>query len=277
MNGKQLEVPDQKPFYVSDSTNRCLVAVATLAKNKPQNILVKGRQGCGKSELPAQFAARLNRPFAQFQVGLLAESGQLFGRDTLHNGNVVYESFKFTEALQCPNAVILLDEINRAEHPKALNAIFQVLDDRRSLWIDELSTAVNVAQGVIFFATMNEGVDFTGTDYLDAAIADRFHVIEMSVIPAEHEAELLQQRTGMDADKAQDVVKVVSAIRSADVDVSTRKSIQVAELINTGLDTRTAVLFALGLDRDKLESVFLAMHLTQEQDESVKDEQWIQM
>ena len=265
-------IPEIKPFFVSKTTKDCLAATVKMSQMRPQNILVKGMQGCGKSELAEQFAARFQRPFAGFQVGLLAESGQLFGQQTLRNNNVSYEKFLFTDAIQVKNAVILLDEINRAENPKALNALFSVLDDRRTIWIDEIHNLIPVAPGVIFFATINEGADFTGTDTLDAAISDRFFVVEMGILPEEQEKELLIQRTGIGMDEATNLVSVFNGIRRSEVSVSTRKALTVAELIQTGLDLREAFIFTLGINRDELEKILISIHLTTEEEMGTTEE-----
>jgi nitric oxide reductase NorQ protein len=265
-------IPEIKPFFVSKTTKDCLAATVKMSQTRPQNILVKGMQGCGKSELAEQFAARFQRPFAGFQVGLLAESGQLFGQQVLRNNNVSYEKFLFIDAIQVKDAVILLDEINRAENPKALNALFSVLDDRRTIWIDEIHKLIPVSPSVIFFATINEGADFTGTDTLDAAISDRFFVVEMGVLPEEQEKELLIQRTGIGMDEAASLVAVFNSIRRSEVPVSTRKALTVAELIQTGLDLREAFIFTLGINRDELEKILISIHLTTEEEMGTTEE-----
>lgn len=265
-------IPEIKPFFVSKTTKDCLATTVKMSQTRPQNILVKGMQGCGKSELAEQFAARFQRPFAGFQVGLLAESGQLFGQQVLRNNNVSYEKFLFIDAIQVKDAVILLDEINRAENPKALNALFSVLDDRRTIWIDEIHKLIPVAPSVIFFATINEGADFTGTDTLDAAISDRFFVVEMGVLPEEQEKELLIQRTGIGMDEATNLVSVFNGIRRSEVSVSTRKALTVAELIQTGLDLREAFIFTLGINRDELEKILISIHLTTEEEMGTTEE-----
>ncbi|MEZ4602919.1 MAG: AAA family ATPase [Desulfobacterales bacterium] len=71
-----------------------------------------------------QFAACNNRPLATFQIGLLSEPGQLFGEHALKNGETYYRKFLFPDAIRTPGCVIHLEEINRPEHPKALNMLF---------------------------------------------------------------------------------------------------------------------------------------------------------
>lgn len=268
-----MTVPAKKKFFVPEVTKDKLIAVAQMSATSPQNVLVKGKQGMGKSELAEQFAASLKRPFASFSVGILAESGQLFGQQTLKDNNVTYQQFLFTDALQVNNAVILLDEINRAENPKALNALFSVLDDRRFIWLDEVQKRVDVANGVVFFATINEGAEFTGIDLLDAAISDRFYTIEMGVLPVDQELNLLKDRAGVDDETAGTLIAIINKARVSDTFVSTRKAIDVAKLVSTGLGIRSSFEFALGLEKQKLESILLSIHLSQDQDE-VQSTDW---
>ena len=275
MNG--LSVPTEKEFYVEESTKKKLLTLTKLARTSPQNVLIKGKQGCGKSELAEQFAARLSRPYVEFQVGLLAESGQLFGQQTLKNGQVEYQTFLFTDAIQVKNCVVVLDEINRAENPKALNALFSILDDRRTLYLDEIGKTVKVAEGVIFFATINEGTEFTGIDLLDAAISDRFHVIEMGVLPMEQEIALLVARVGVEETVATQLVDVFNKARNEDLFVSTRKGIQVAFLVQEGLSVRESFEFSLGLDKDRLEKILLAIHFSREDDEASGGRTWVNL
>ena len=261
-----LTVPEKKDFYVTEQTKKALDAVVALSAETPQNILVKGMQGCGKTELGAQLAARLNRPFTQFQVGLLNEPGQLFGQQILRNSNVEYQQFLFTDAIQVENAFILLDELNRAQHPKALNDLYSVLDERRHIWLDELHTSINVAEGVIFFATLNEGADFTGTDIVDKALLDRFpYVLELSTLPIEVESGLLQNRIGMAAEAATKLASVFYRIRGdQDLQLSTRKALATANLIKQGMNLREAFCPTMSIDRDHLEKVLIAVHMETE-------------
>ncbi|OQY10950.1 MAG: CbbQ/NirQ/NorQ/GpvN family protein, partial [Desulfobacteraceae bacterium 4572_187] len=67
----------------------------------------------------------------------------------LENGETKYKQFLFPQALQTPGCVIHLEEINRPEHPKALNMLFSLLSDDRQVWMDELGL-LNVADGVVF-------------------------------------------------------------------------------------------------------------------------------
>jgi nitric oxide reductase NorQ protein len=264
MSEKQLKVPPFDPnFFILREDMINLNRFEKLAERHPVNLLVTGNQGCGKSSLVRQFASIHNRPLATFQVGLLAEAGQLFGQQRLKSGDTFYMEFLFSKAIQTPGCVVHLEEINRAENPHALNELFSVLSEDRSIWIDELGV-VEVAPRVIFFATMNEGAEFTGTDELDAALKDRFYRIHLEHLPPEVEKEVLVKKTGIDEVRADSVLKLINKIRNNDqagVSVSIRHSLMLAELVSLGASLREALIYSLQISKDTLESLLLSIHV----------------
>ena len=132
-------IPQEDPYYyINRETLDILEKIHKISEKHPVNMLVAGRQGCGKSSLVKQYAAVYQQPLATFQVGILSEPGQLFGEYSLEDGETKYRQFLFPQAIQTPNCVIHLEEINRPENPKALNMLFSILSDDRQVWMDEL-------------------------------------------------------------------------------------------------------------------------------------------
>ncbi len=258
----ELPVPElDENFFVCREIMSTLEKFDALSRRHPVNVLVTGNQGCGKSSLARQFAAFYGRPLATFQVGLLAEAGQLFGQQRLKGGETYFHSFLFPTAIQIPRCVVHLEEINRSETPHALNELFSVLSEDRSIWIDELGMT-KVGPGVVFFATMNEGDGYAGTDELDDALLDRFYQIHMEALPADVEEQVLVLKGGVDPTTAKRVMKVVQSLRTnshAPVDVSVRHSLMVAELVAVGASLREALLYSLQLSKDVVESVLLSL------------------
>jgi len=261
---KQLRIPRLDPhFFILDEDMANLDRFAKMSGKHPVNILTTGNQGCGKSTLVRQFAHIYQRPMATFQVGLLLESGQLFGQQRLKGGETYYQEFLFPKAIQTPGCVIHLEEINRSESPHALNELFSVLSEDRSIWIDELGV-VEVAPGVMFFATMNEGDQFTGTDQLDAALKDRFYRIHLEYLPHDVEKQVLVRKTGINEEKADQVLKMVNRIRDNEqlgMSVSIRHSLMIAELVGLGSSLREALIYSLQISKDTLESLLLAVQV----------------
>jgi nitric oxide reductase NorQ protein len=261
---KSIFIPEEDPYYyVSSETLSFLDKLNKISQKHPVNILVIGRQGCGKSSLVHQYAAAYNLPQATFQVGILSEPSQLFGEYTLEDGETKYKQFLFPQAIQTPNCVIHLEEINRPEHPKALNMLFSILSDDRQVWMDELGL-LKVADGVTIFATLNEGDEFVGTELLDPALRDRFYVISMDYLPNDVEIEVLQKKTGVTKQQAVEVIGVINSLRSNSdlvIDVSTRKTLMIGEMIAAGATLGEAITISLQTDKETLESVLLSLHV----------------
>ena len=196
-------------------------------------------------------------------MGLLLEAGQLFGQQRLKAGETYYQEFLFPKAIQTPRCVIHLEEINRSESPHALNELFSVLSEERSIWIDELGM-VQVAPGVIFFATINEGEAFSGTGEMDEALKDRFYRIHLEYLPHHVEREVLILKTRIDESKADQILKIVNRIRNNDqigMSVSIRHSLMIAELVAMGASLREAIIYSLQISKDTLESLLLSIQV----------------
>ena len=261
---KQLKTPRPDPyFFILDEDKENLERFHRMSENHPVNILTTGNQGCGKSSLVRQFAYIHNRPMATFQIGLLLESGQLFGQTRLKQGETHYQEFLFPKAIQTPGCIVHLEEINRTESPHALNELFSVLSEDRSIWVDELGL-VEVAPRVMFFATMNEGDEFTGTEMLDAALKDRFYRIHLEYLPHDVEKEVLVSKTGLDKKRTDQLLKIINRIRNNDqmgMSISIRHSLMIAELISLGSSLRDALIYSLQISKDTLESLLLSVHI----------------
>ena len=260
----ELNIPElDNFFYLPEEIINVLDSLEKLTKKHSVNILVVGRQGCGKSSLISQFAAYYKRPLAVFQIGQLSEPGQLFGEHALKGGDTYYQEFLFPRAISTPNCVVHLEEINRPEHPKALNELFSVLSEDRSIWSDQLGL-IQVAKGVVFFASMNEGEEFTGTDSLDVALRDRFYILPVDYPSVEIEKKILTSKTGIDDNQAGMILKIIGSLRSdpnIDETISVRHSLMIAELMVAGGSLRESLIYSLSVSRDLIESLLLAVHV----------------
>lgn len=267
-NRPKLMVPEADPhFFLPEDIIESMDRVRLLSERHPVNVLVAGKQGCGKSTLVRQFAARNKRPLATFQIGMLSEPGQLFGEHGLKDGRTYYRKFLFPDAVQTRGCIIHLEEINRPEHPKALNMLFSVLSEDRSIYTDELGH-IKVAENVVFFATLNEGDEFIGTEMLDAALRDRFYVAMLDYLPREVETRVLCLKTGIEEADALTIVNVAGQLRNNNrepIVVSTRHTLMIAEMVSIGASIEKAFAMSLQISPDMLESILLSFHVAMKQ------------
>lgn len=243
-----ITIPPAEPdFWISERHSGQLERIFRRTERGEQiNIFISGPKGCGKTTLAREYAARYERPFYEVHCGTFIDAEQWFGKDRLSGGETRYRKSRFIHALETPGAVILLDEINRA-HPEVLGAVMGLLDWRRSLWNDDLGYTVRVAPGVVFFATINEGDDYYGTNPMDAALIDRFsRTILLDYPPEEAEAAILV-KNGLDAEHGRRLARFAVLLRGADrpVPVSTRQLLTTADELFDDVPLREAAEVSL--------------------------------
>lgn len=200
-------------WYISKSNSEVLDVIQDLSKDDNQNVLLVGPQGCGKTELGVYFGAKYNRCVYIANCPLIREAKDWFGYKTAPKGEVQWQKSDFVRAITTPGAVVILDELNRL-HSTVSNSLMPLLDRRRSTYLDEIGETLNVAPGVVIFATANIGHAFTGTFTIDAAHADRFGLrLECDFLTEEHEVKVLMNKTGILEEDARKLAKLASDIR----------------------------------------------------------------
>jgi len=70
--------------------------------------------------------------------------------------------------------LIVIDELNRPDSAKALNGIMDLLDFRATAKPLNAPHAIRLVPGQMVIATLNEGIEYTATVEIDAAVRDRF-------------------------------------------------------------------------------------------------------
>lgn len=254
--------PEKIPsdFIIGD--NAWKFAVRSVLRGK--NLLLLGDSGCGKTRLAREMHKLLGREFFYINMG-----GAQDARSTLI-GNTHYDATKgtyvspsyFVEAIQKPNAIILLDEFSRANND-AHNILMTVLDyDQRYLRMDEKpdSPTIHVAEGVTFIMTANVGSEYTATRTLDRAILDRSVILLIPNLTAKDEQDLLTnlfpeinpywiRQLAVIAGQTRDMVKAEND--SIDTIISTRNTIEICSLMMDGFtfsDAADAYIYPLYSD-----------------------------
>ena len=203
-----------------------------------KNIMMTGPAGCGKTMAAKSVVNSLDRPDYYFNLGATQDPrGTLIGNTHFEKNKGTYFSESlFVQAIQTPNAVILLDELSRA-HPDAWNILMTVLDyGQRYLRLDEQDNqaTIKVADGVTFVATANIGNEYTSTRVMDKALMDRFTIVEMDVLSEEDENSLLNYMfPHVDSVLLGNVAKIATLTRTESNSETAR--------ITSGISTRTTV------------------------------------
>jgi len=203
-----------------------------------KNMMMTGPSGCGKTMAAKALVNSLDRPDFYFNLGATQDPrATLIGNTHFNSDQGTYFSKSlFVEAIQTPNAVILLDELSRA-HPDAWNILMTVLDyGQRYLRLDEAdsSDTIKVGDGVIFIATANIGNEYTSTRVMDKALMDRFTVVEMDVLNEDDENSLLTYMfPNVNSDLISNVSKIATLTRTESNSDTAR--------ITSGISTRTTV------------------------------------
>ena len=225
---------------------------------RAKNIMMTGPAGSGKTMAAKALVEALNRPFFYFNLGATQDPrASLIGNTHFSKAEGTYfNESAFVKAIKTPYSVILLDELSRS-HPEAWNILMTVLDQtQRYLRLDEAvdSPIVKVAEGVTFIATANIGNEFTSTRVLDRALVDRFVTIEVDVLNAEQELELLTMLyPDTNAEDLRAIAEIThhtreqikSDIGKITTAVSTRTSVEMAGLIYDGFNLIEAAEVAI--------------------------------
>ena len=177
-------------------------------------IRLVGHQGCGKTSMAIQFAAKTKRPCVIIDCMTLREGLSLFGNKTVDKDGLKWVNSLFVNAIRIPRMVIVMDEINRLS-PMTMNTLLPLLDSRGETYLDESKEEIKVAAGVTIFSTCNEGSQFTGTDQMDSALCDRFcDLIPINYLSEPDESLLLQRKHGLDKIRSDKLALVAKTVRA---------------------------------------------------------------
>jgi nitric oxide reductase NorQ protein len=211
-----------------------------------KHTLIVGPTGSAKTRLAKEVAQYVAGKVEIFHFSaLLDPEAALNGTKELADGDTVFTPSRFIKAITTPGCVVLLDEINRAPG-QATNALMSLTDFQRSIGVDldcGERRVVRLAEGVVFLATANVGVEYCGTETLDMALLNRFLIVRLG-FPANEQSLLVEQ--GLPPEEAAWAVRVATEVRKANARgqlplMSTRGLVDMAGIIQDGSTMEEAV------------------------------------
>ena len=234
-------------FYVEEPTWNFLVR--NIIKCIP-TILI-GPTGTGKTELVIRAAEKLGIDCHIYDMGSMIDPlSDLLGTHRLKNGNSVFDYAKFVSDIQKPG-IILLDELSRAPL-MTNNILFPCLDSRKTLPVEiadsENDREVKVHPNCVFIATANIGVEYSGTNDIDAALMNRFIPIQLNYLDKETEIDIVKIRANISKKSAEKIVNIANLIRAEYLNsnisrsVSTRETIACGEMVADGFTELDSIL-----------------------------------
>ena len=168
----------------------------------------------------------------------------LFDAMRSQTAQIQFEPSILTKALEKP-AIINLDEVNTLR-PTVTSSLHSALDKRRSILINGYKN-IDLHEDVLFTATMNEGSEYAGTNMLNLAFEDRWHVIEFEA--PDNIAEILKKEVPTLPAKAVKVLnelyKKLKSVRGVEIQersFSQRAFIYAAQNIALGNDIKSAIM-----------------------------------
>lgn len=234
-------------------------------------VMLTGPTGCGKTRLVEHMGQLLDRPVVTISCHDDLTSSDLVGRFTVASGDVIWNDGPLTRAVKA-GAICYMDEVVEARHD-SLAVLHSLTDHRRTLYLDRSGEVVRAPKTFMLVCSYNPAYRSSLKD-LKPSFRQRFVTLAMTYLPAAAEAALLMQETGVDAPRAQRLVKCANSIRSADASFhieppSTRSLVAAAKLIASGATELQAVEVALlaplssdGAISDGLREIAAASFLT---------------
>jgi nitric oxide reductase NorQ protein len=205
------------------------------------HLMAVGPAGCGKTSSFAVIGKEAGIPVYKVDCAAITTIDRWLGhkdvRVTEKGPETTYVLSEFLRWISGDGfdpGIVVLDEITRV--PGAItNILMSILDGSQSVWVPELGITIKVHPKTRFAAAANIGAGFSGTFALDQALQDRFGVtLEFSFPSAAEEEKILVQRTGIDPDPAQKLVKIAAAARQKADAGDLSKPLSTRALLNAG-------------------------------------------
>ncbi len=235
---------NNEPYYLPINQEVELFEAAYAAKLP---VMLKGPTGCGKTRFVEYMAYRMNRPLITVACHEDLSATDLVGRFLLEGEETVWHDGPLTTAVRA-GAICYLDEVVEARKDTVV-IIHPLTDDRRRLPIEKRGTVIEAPPEFMLVVSYNPGYQSILKD-LKQSTRQRFVAMEFDYPNAEDEAAIVAKEGGIDANTAQDLVKIGQKVRNLrghglEEGVSTRLLIYAAQMIAKGISPVAAAEVAI--------------------------------
>ena len=242
-------------IYINIDDNKLFDAIKKISESRHVSVMLRGGSGYGKTSIAEQKAKDWDMNFLRWDCANITDPEEFFGvrgamdGSTMNEDGTLFLESSFTKHVKEGNCVIVLDEANRLD-PRLSNVLFPLLDHKGSTEI--AGHTIKVGPNVIFMATVNVGFQYAGTFQIDEAFANRFMVdVKVGPLPIKIEEKVLLSRTEATREQVNEVITLLTKLRALakngklTLDASTRVSINMCELLATGLSLRSVVKYSI--------------------------------
>jgi len=149
-----------------------------------------GAPGVGKTSIAESIAHATNRPFARLSMGGIQSSVDIRGLGGEYRGGHIGAIAKALSEAGALDAVIVVDEIDKIQHPSIAGALLDMLDpNQNKTFIDDyLGVPIDLSK-VLFIATANDVGDLIKISY---PLFDRMTLVEMPSYTEQQKVEIAE-------------------------------------------------------------------------------------
>jgi len=233
-----------RPYYVPLGDEE---QVFKAAYRQGLSIMLKGPTGCGKTRFVQAMAHDLDRPLITVACHDDLTTADLVGRFLLRGGDTEWVDGPLTRAVR-EGAICYLDEVVEARQDTTV-VLHPLADHRRQLPIERLGVTLEAHPGFCLVVSYNPGYQSILKDLKDST-RQRMVAIEFGFPAPEVEEKIVAHESGIDHDKAVQLVRLGHAIRRLEIAglrevASTRVLVAAGQLIAEGLSPREAARAAV--------------------------------
>ena len=210
-------------------------------------LLLKGPTGCGKTRFVEHMSTQINRPLFTISCHDDLSAADLIGRHLVNSDGTYWQDGPLTRAVR-HGGICYLDEIIEARKDTTV-VLHSLTDHRRELHIERTGEVIKAHKDFMLIVSYNPSYQ-SMLKGLKPSTRQRFVGLSFDYLPAENEANIIVQETGICAEKARQLVTLATDIRRLNgIDLkaaaSTRLLVYAAKMIQSGCPINKAYQYCI--------------------------------